>query len=72
MLVKALKPVLPLFQRGRRHERRRHAGLSPIPALRTVVSKPSVEDWSVKYPCTRMHGAAFESDFYAQDHALPG
>jgi hypothetical protein len=21
-------------------------------------------DWYAKYPCTRMHGAAFESEFY--------
>jgi hypothetical protein len=25
---------------------------------------PTAADWMAVYPCTRMHGAAFEAEFY--------
>jgi len=34
-----------------------------LPFSRRKLAKPA-PDWSEKYPCTRMHGAAFESEFY--------
>ena len=63
MLMKTLEPALRSLK-GRRHDRRRHAEPSALPALRLVASKPSVDSFSA-YPCTRMHGALFESEFYA-------
>lgn len=35
-----------------------------LPFLRPKASTPAQIDWLAKYPCTRMHGAAFEAEFY--------
>lgn len=59
MLVKALQSAV--FQRSRR-ERRRHA--SPLPPARPALRVVQPVDWFAAYPCTRMHGADFEAEFY--------
>ena len=43
------------------HEPRR--GAVVLPFSRPKAAKPE-QDWYEKYPCTRMHGAAFEAEFY--------
>ena len=41
-----------------------------LPFSRRNTAKPAL-DWSERYPCTRMHGAAFESEFHpASDGAF--
>jgi hypothetical protein len=45
----------------RRPEQSREAVVLPFSRPKAAV--PQV-DWYAKYPCTRMHGAAFESEFY--------
>jgi hypothetical protein len=42
-------------------ERPRQAAV--LPFSRPKSAAPRV-DWYAKYPCTRMHGAAFEAGFY--------
>jgi len=34
-----------------------------LPFSRPKSAAPQT-DWFLKYPCTRMHGAAFEAEFY--------
>lgn len=72
MLMKVLRPALPVLPGRHSRGRRRHAELSHLPALRQVVAKPDWEEWWAKYPCTRMHGAAFADEFYPQDAEPPG
>ena len=35
-----------------------------LPFGRPKAAAPAQTDWLAKYPCTRMHGAAFEAEFY--------
>jgi len=35
-----------------------------LPFGRPKVSKPAQTEWHAMYPCTRMHGATFEAEFY--------
>ena len=50
---------------SRRHEPPRRA---ERPALSLVkAAAPKAIDWLAAYPCTRMHGAAFEAEFYPAD-----
>lgn|GEM_PF-2879402 len=72
MLMQALKPMLPVLKHNHRHERRRHVERPTLPALHLVVSSSKLEDWRVQYPCIRMHGAAFESEFYARGDEIQG
>ncbi|MGE5626128.1 MAG: hypothetical protein ACM3ZT_11340 [Bacillota bacterium] len=72
MLMKALKPALPFLPAPKRHVRRRHAELFRLPTLRPVRAKPSAANSMEAYPCTRMHGAAFESEYYARETDVPG
>lgn len=51
----------PLFT-GRRTEARHEAVV--LPFSRPKAATPAQTDWLAKYPCTRMHGAAFEAEFY--------
>lgn len=62
MLIRTLERPAPLPTT--RHARRRRAELARLPQARIQVSKPSAADWMAAYPCTRMHGAAFEEEFY--------
>ena len=56
-------------ERSHRSERRRRAAILPASRPRTVM--PTAADWLAAYPCTRMHGAAFEAEFYpAADDTL--
>jgi hypothetical protein len=60
MLVRTLHPAV--LDHNRRHERRRHATVLPL--SRPHPAAPVAADWMAAYPCTRMHGAAFEAEFY--------
>ena len=51
----------PLFPE-RRPEQRREAVV--LPFSRPKTAPPAQTDWWAKYPCTRMHGAAFEAELY--------
>lgn len=62
MLLSKLEPAQSLD----RHHCGPQAGASARPALQLVVSRPRRVDGFAVYPCTRMHGAAFESEFYAE------
>lgn len=64
MLMKTLEPALQSLKGRRSHDRRRHAEPSWLPALRRVAAQPALDSFSA-YPCTRIHGALFESEFYA-------
>ena len=58
MLARLLKqPLVP----ERRPEPQRQAVVLSFSRPKSAV--PQV-DWYAKYPCTRMHGAAFEAEFY--------
>lgn len=58
MLARLLKqPILA----ERAHEPRREAVVLPFSRPKSAAPQT---DWYAKYPCTRMHGAAFESEFY--------
>jgi hypothetical protein len=64
MLTRVLpKPIVS--EPRRRHDRRRHAVVLPLSRPRAAA--PSPADWMAAYPCTRMHGAAFKSEFYPSD-----
>jgi hypothetical protein len=67
MPVRALQQPI-LQERSRRGERRRHAALPALVWSRPA--NPAAEDWMAVYPCTRMHGAAFEAEFYTADDAI--
>jgi hypothetical protein len=43
-----------------RPERQREAVVLPFSRQKTAAQG----DWYTKYPCTRMHGADFEAEFY--------
>jgi hypothetical protein len=60
MLVRTLQQ--PILDRSRRRDRRRRAEVLPQSRPRTVA--PTAADYMAAYPCTRMHGAAFEAEFY--------
>ena len=62
MLLKALQTAVS--DRARGHERRRRADVLPL--SRPHVGKSTAADWMAAYPCTRMHGADFEAEFYAE------
>jgi hypothetical protein len=64
MLARLLKhPVLA----ERRIEQRREAVV--LPFSRPKSAAPQVDGYA-KYPCTRMHGAAFEAGFYPVEDTL--
>jgi hypothetical protein len=65
MLARLLpQPLSP----ERRPERQREAVV--LPFSRPSSAAPQT-DWYAKYPCTRMHGADFEAEFYpASDQKL--
>lgn len=64
MLARLLEqPILT----ERRAEQRREAIVLPFSRLKSAVPQA---DWFDKYPCTRMHGAAFEADFYPASDAF--
>jgi hypothetical protein len=67
MLPRAL-PKPAVSEHGRRHDRRRHAVV--LPQSRPRAGAPTAADWMAAYPCTRMHGAAFESEFYPAEDGL--
>jgi len=46
----------------RRAEPRREAVV--LLFSRSKAAAPAQVDWYAKYPCTRMHGATFEAEFY--------
>ncbi len=58
MLARLLKQPV---SSERRIERRREAVVLPFSRPKSAVPQT---DWHAKYPCTRMHGAAFEAEFY--------
>lgn len=59
MLTRLLKrPILT----ERRTEQRREAVVLPFSRPKAIT--PAQTDWYAKYPCTRMHGAAFEAECY--------
>ena len=62
MLLRKLEPARRPDRRHR--DRRRHT--SALPALHLVVDRSWQVDPHAAYPCTRMHGAAFESEFYGE------
>jgi hypothetical protein len=63
MLARLLKQPNLLEQwTERRPEQRREALV--LPFGRPKAATPKVEAWWERYPCTRMHGAAFEAEFY--------
>jgi hypothetical protein len=64
MLAKILQPIA--FDRSPRRERRRH--VSPLPVSWLKPTKPQPMDWLAAYPCIRMHGAAFEAEFYGDQN----
>lgn len=59
MLARLLKQPI---RTERAHEPRREAVV--LPFSRPKAAAPAQVDWYAKYPCTRMHGAAFEAEFY--------
>ena len=60
MLARLLtQPILA----ERRTAKRRDAVV--LPFSRPQAAIPAPIDWAAKYPCTRMHGADFETEFYA-------
>jgi hypothetical protein len=62
MLARLLKqPILDEPSDPRSDGRRRDAIV--LPFSRPKAANPA-QDWYEKYPCTRMHGATFESEFY--------
>lgn len=64
MLARPLKqPVLA----ERITNQRREAVV--LPFIRPKSAVPQV-DWYAKYPCTRMHGAAFETEFHTAEDTL--
>lgn len=63
--------VVPQKQKpGSRHGRRRRAALRMLPSTRAGLGGQSVTDPFSLYPCTRMHGADFEAEFYSEDTAV--
>jgi len=58
----------PAVSEHRRRDRRRHAVV--LPPSRPRAGAPTAADWMAAYPCTRMHGAAFESEFYPSEDGL--
>ncbi|HEY3858134.1 MAG TPA: hypothetical protein VGM47_00830 [Gammaproteobacteria bacterium] len=52
----------PVLDHSRRHDRRRRAEM--LPQSRPRAAAPTAADYIAAYPCTRMHGAAFEAEFY--------
>ena len=70
MLLRKLEPARRPDRRHR--DRRRH--VSALPALHLVVDRSRQVDPLAAYPCTRLHGAAFESEFYAElsEPGMPG
>jgi hypothetical protein len=58
MLARLLKQPI-LFERG--SEQRCEAIVLPFSRPKSAAPQA---DWYAKYPCTRMHGAAFEAEFY--------
>ena len=59
MLARLLKQQI-LAERS--PEPRREAVV--LPFNRPKAAAPAQMDWYSKYPCIRMHGAAFEAEFY--------
>lgn len=59
MLMKALQAQIA--ERSRQKEPGRKAAVLRLAWSRPA--KPQV-DWRTAYPCTRMHGADFENEFY--------
>lgn len=51
---------LPILSETRTEQ---HRPAVVLPFSRPKAAKPA-RDWYEKYPCTRMHGAAFETEFY--------
>ena len=51
----------PIFSERRRDPQR---SAVILPFLRPKAAAPAQIDWLTKYPCTRMHGAAFEAEYY--------
>ena len=66
MLMKTIEPALRSLKGRHSYDHRRQAGPQALPALRLVAAKPTTEALTA-YPCTRMHGALFESEFYAAE-----
>lgn len=66
MLIRTLQTEMPPA-RNRRNRRRRVA--QSLPAARVKQAVASAADWLSLYPCTRMHGALFESEFYSAEAA---
>jgi hypothetical protein len=62
MLMKALQDQIA----GRSQEGTRRGAVLRLAWSRPA--KPQV-DWRTAYPCTRMHGADFENEFYSGDGA---
>ena len=62
MLARLLQQ--PIFSEHRA-ERQREAIV--LPFSRPKAAMPAQTDWLAKYPCTRMHGAAFEAERDALD-----
>jgi len=62
MLTPALPQPATSDHHHRRRDRRRHAVVLPLSRPRPAA--PTAADWMAAYPCTRMHGAAFGSEFY--------
>lgn len=63
MLARLLTPPNLIEQWAeRRTESRRPAIV--LPFTRPKSATPAQIDSFAKYPCTRMHGAAFEAEFY--------
>ena len=63
MLARLLKQPL-LAERHARHSDGQRLEAVVLPFSRPKVAAPAQFDWYAKYPCTRMHGAAFEAEFY--------
>ena len=62
--------VLPQKQKASpRRGRRRRATLRPLPSTRAGLGGQNVTDPFSLYPCTRMHGADFETEFYPEETA---
>jgi len=61
-------PQAKVSESTRRHERRRRAEVLPL--SRPHAGKPTAADYMAAYPCTRMHGADFEAEFYREPMEL--
>lgn len=63
--------VLPQKQEAHaRRGRRRRATLRMLPSARASLGGQSIAGPFTLYPCTRMHGAEFEADYYSESTAV--